>query len=83
MQMISVVLSVLAAYLAIKIFSTPIRLIWKLCINTLGGALLLLLVNSLYSVTGLSIDITVVSACIVGLFGLPGFALVVLLQLFF
>ena len=75
-QVLSVALSVAAVFLLVRLLSTPLRWFWKLCINTLCGAVLLGLVNLLAPLTGLYI------ACIVGFFGLPGFAAVVLMQLF-
>lgn len=82
-EVLSVVLSVLSIFLLVKLLSTPLRWFWKLCINTLSGAVLLALVNLLAPLTGLLIPITAPSAALVGFFGLPGFALVVIMQLFF
>ena len=76
------VLSVAAVFLLVRLLSTPLRWFWKLCINTLCGAVLLGLVNLLAPLTGLYIAVTAPAACIVGFFGLPGFAAVVLMQLF-
>ena len=77
-QVLSVALSVAAVFLLVRLLSW----FWKLCINTLCGAVLLGLVNLLAPLTGLYIAVTAPSACIVGFFGLPGFAAVVLMQLF-
>ena len=74
-QVLSVALSVAAVFLLVRLLSTPLRWFWKLCINTL-------LVNLLAPLTGLYIAVTAPAACIVGFFGLPGFAAVVLMQLF-
>ena len=76
-QVLSVALSVAAVFLLVRL-----RWFWKLCINTLCGAVLLGLVNLLAPLTGLYIAVTAPAACIVGFFGLPGFAAVVLMQLF-
>ena len=76
------ILSVAAVFLLVRLLSTPLRWFWKLCINTLCGAVLLGLVNLLAPLTGLYIAVTAPAACIVGFFGLPGFAAVVLMQLF-
>ena len=94
-QVLSVALSVAAVFLLVRLLSTPLRWFWKLCINTLCGAVLLALlvlqlvlvpalglVNLLAPLTGLYIAVTAPAACIVGFFGLPGFAAVVLMQLF-
>lgn len=73
-QVLSVALSVAAVFLLVRLLSTPLRWFWKLCINTLCGAVLLGLVNLLAPLTGLYIAVTAPAACIVGFFGLPGFA---------
>ena len=82
-QFVSVVISVLAVVLLIKLISTPIRWYWKICINTLAGWVLLMLSNLLAPLTGLYIDITFLHGCLVGFFGLPGYVLALLHQLFF
>lgn len=82
-QFLSIFASALAIFLLVKLLTTPLRWFWKLCINTLCGAILMTLVNLLAPLTGFYIEITTIRACIVGFFGLPGFALVVLLQLFY
>ena len=40
-QVLSVALSVAAVFLLVRLLSTPLRWFWKLCINTLCGAVLL------------------------------------------
>lgn len=81
-QVLSAVIAVVAVVLLIRLLTAPIRWIWKICINTLAGGVMLALINLLAPVTGLYIDITLVRGCIVGFLGLPGLALVVLMQLF-
>ncbi len=81
-QVLATVIAVVAVVLLIRLFTAPIRWIWKICINTLAGGVMLALINLLAPWTGLYIDITVVRGCIVGFLGLPGLALVVLMQLF-
>ena len=68
-QVLSVALSVAAVFLLVRLLSTPLRWFWKLCINTLCGAVLLGLVNLLAPLTGLYIAVTAPAACIVGFFG--------------
>ena len=57
-QVLSVALSVAAVFLLVRLLSTPLRWFWKLCINTLCGAVLLGLVNLLAPLTGLYIAVT-------------------------
>ena len=82
-NIIAVVVTVAAIALLIKLLSTPIRWIWKICINTAAGCVLLALSNLFAPLTGLYIDITFLHGCLVGFLGLPGYVLAVLHQLFF
>lgn len=81
----AVVVTVVAVVLLIKLLTTPIRWIWKICINTAAGCILLMLSNLLATVTGFwfYIDITFLHGCLVGFLGLPGYVLALLHQIFF
>lgn len=64
-------------FIILKIISLPIKLIIKLLINALIGGVVLFLIN----LTGLIvIDITWISALIVGFLGIPGVIIVILLH---
>ena len=63
-----------------KIFIVPIKLIIKLLINSLLGIVLLYVINILGAICGFHIGINIITALIVGLFGIPG---AILLLLFF
>ena len=66
-------------FIILKIISLPIKLIIKLLINALIGGVVLFLIN----LTGLIvIDITWISALIVGFLGIPGVIIVILLHFF-
>ena len=75
---ITVLLAAVAAYLAVRLLTAPIRWLWKILINLACGALMLTLVNLLAPYTGFFIEITMLRAFIVGVLGLPGFILVAL-----
>lgn len=70
----------LAIFLLLKIISLPIRLIWKLAINTACGFLCLLAVNLLAPYTGVLFDLNLVTAVLVGFLGLPGLVLLFVLH---
>ena len=79
--MLTVILAFLGAmivlFIILKIISLPIKLIIKLLINALIGGVVLFLIN----LTGLIvIDITWISALIVGFLGIPGVIIVILLH---
>ncbi len=84
-NIIAVVVTVAAIALLIKLLSTPIRWIWKICINTAAGCILLMLSNLLAELTGFwfYIDINFLHGCLVGFLGLPGYVLALLHQIFF
>lgn len=70
----------LVIYLLARLLYLPMRLFFRLLINTLAGGLLLLLFNSIGVYWGLQIGLNVVTALIVGLMGLPGVILLLILQ---
>lgn len=70
-------------WLACKLLMVPIKLIWKLVVNAIGGALMLLVINFAGGLIGLSIPITPISALIAGVFGVPGVVLLLLFQFLF
>lgn len=72
-----------AALIILRIFTLPVRWIFKLLLNTLTGFLGLLAVNWLGSYIGVSVGINIVNALIVGTFGLPGLVLLLLLRWFY
>ena len=74
------VAAVVLIILIIKIFKTPIKLLFKLCINTVIGFLALMAFNYLGAYINISIGISWINALIVGIFGVPGFALLLILK---
>ena len=63
-----------------KLFSTPLRLALKVGANTVLGFLALVALDLFSPILGLHIGVNLVNALIVGILGLPGLALLVLLQ---
>ena len=64
----------------IRIFSTPLRMALKLLVNTLLGFLALWATNLAAGITGLTLGFNLFNALIIGVLGLPGFALLLLTQ---
>lgn len=65
----------------IRIFTKPIRFIFKLLLNTLFGFIILFVVNFLGAFVGFGISMTALNALIVGFLGVPGVLLVILFSL--
>ena len=78
-----IITGLLAAFFLIallRVFSTPLKVAFRLLANTLLGFLALWLVNLTAGVTGITLGINPLNALIIGILGLPGFALLLLMQ---
>ena len=62
------------------ILKTPFRLIFKLVLNTATGFIMLFLINYVGSFVNISIGVNWLNAVIIGILGVPGVALILLLQ---
>lgn len=78
------VISAVAALCAliVKILAAPMKLITKLLINTAVGYVLLFVFAFLAEFFDVSIELSLLNAVIVGVFGVPGIILLVLLAVF-
>ena len=63
-----------------RVFSTPLKLILKVGLNTLLGLLALALLNATSAFTGLSLGVNLFNALVVGVLGVPGLGLLLLAQ---
>lgn len=64
-----------------RIFIVPIKIIAKLIINSILGAILLYLINLIGAIWGVHIGINFVTAIIVGILGIPGAILLTILTI--
>lgn len=71
---------VLLLVLLLRLISLPVKLGWKLLLNSFCGFLCLWLLNSIAGFTGIRFPINGVTACVAGFLGLPGIGLLALLQ---
>jgi len=74
---------VFALVLLFKLLKRPIKIIFKLLLNTLLGFVILIIFNFLGGFVDFSLDINFISAAVTGILGLPGVILLVLLKLLF
>lgn len=72
--------ALLAAAVAVRVFSTPLKLMLKVGLNTLLGLGSLLLLNATSALTGLSLGLNLFNALVVGVLGVPGLGLLLLVQ---
>ncbi|MCH3965431.1 MAG: pro-sigmaK processing inhibitor BofA family protein [Clostridium sp.] len=76
-------IAILGLYILVKVFSWPIRILFKLLVNAVLGALLLVIVNFVGNYFEFYIGINAVTALIAGFFGIPGVIFLVVFKLFF
>ena len=67
-------------FIVLKLLALPMKLIIKLVINGLVGALIIFLVNLIGANFGFTIDLNWITALIVGILGVPGVVIVSILQ---
>ena len=71
--------AMIVLFIILKVISLPIKIIIKLLINALIGGVILFLIN----LTGLiALDITWITALIVGFLGIPGVIIIILMHFF-
>ena len=78
----ALVIPVVLVFLFIRLCLVPMRLGWKIAINTGGGFFSLWLLNLISGFTGVLFPINAVTALIAGFLGLPGIVLLGAMQLF-
>ena len=76
----SVIFAALVTILAVRLLFIPARWAAKTCIRGLSGFACLWLVNSAAAFTGLTLPINAVTVLLSGTLGIPGIALVALLE---
>ena len=65
----------------VRLCLSQLRWIWKLGLNSLAGFLSLWLLNLISGVSGIWIPVNFLTACIAGFLGLPGIAVLALVQI--
>ena len=73
-------LAVIVVIVLVRIISAPIKLIFKLLINTAIGFGILFLINLIGQNFGFQLEMNLLHALIVGIFGIPGVVVLILLQ---
>jgi inhibitor of the pro-sigma K processing machinery len=66
------IVAIILLFLVVKILAWPIRILWKLIVNGVLGAVLLVVVNFFGEYLGFSVGINIWTALIAGFFGIPG-----------
>ena len=80
MNTAAVVIVVLLLIGFLSILRKPLKLAFKLLFNTIGGFIAPIFINFFGAIFGISLGVNWVNALVVGVFGLPGVALLLILQ---
>ena len=78
----AILIPVLLCVPLLRLIALPIRWGWKFFLNSACGFLCLWLLNSIAGFTGIYFPVNYVTVAIAGFLGLPGIALLALVQLF-
>ena len=76
-------LGILIAYVTAKIFLKPFKVIFKILLNSIIAFFLLFVINKFYPYTNIYIGVNPITSLIIGILGLPGFCLILILQILF
>lgn len=69
------VAGMIALIIIVRVFLSPIRVIFKLLFNTALGFAGLIAINHFGSYIGVSLGVNFINAAVIGVLGLPGLAL--------
>ena len=76
-------LGIFALYVVGYMFLVPIKVLLRLVINSIAGAVSILLINWIGGYWGVHISLNILSAVIVGILGVPGAVLLAVYHWFF
>ena len=76
----TVIVIAVLIFLSVTIFRRPLRLLFRLVLNTIGGFIALFLINFVGQFVGITLGFNLFNAVIVGFFGLPGVGFLLILR---
>ncbi|MBP3285196.1 MAG: pro-sigmaK processing inhibitor BofA family protein [Clostridia bacterium] len=81
MEIFIYIAAIIGVCLIAKLFAAPIKFILKLFANAILGGLALIIINFIGQYFGFHIDLNFVTALVAGVLGLPGIAVLFILQM--
>lgn len=79
-KIVSGLMIVIAAVLVFKLFSLPVRLLFRILLSTAAGFVLLVVFNYIGMRFGLTLGINIVNALVIGVLGLPGLIVLIFVK---
>ena len=83
MSIMAYAIGLVMIYFVCKLFVKPLKFIVKLIINGVIGGLILVTINFIGGFAGMNIIINPITSLITGFLGVPGIALIIILQYIF
>ena len=77
---VSILIPLLLVCIVLRLMLAPLHWMWKIFLNSCCGFLCLWLLNTISGFTGLHFPINIVTAAVAGFLGLPGIAILAILQ---
>jgi inhibitor of the pro-sigma K processing machinery len=68
-------------YIILQVLFKPVKLLWKLAINSLMGLVLLLIFNYIGAYFQFDLPVNIITVLVAGFLGLPGIILLICFQL--
>ncbi len=85
MEWINVIIAALfflaILYIILQVLFKPVKLLWKLAINSLIGLVLLLISNYIGAYFQFDLPVNIITVLVAGFLGLPGIILLICFQL--
>ena len=75
-------IAIVGLYILVRVFSWPLKILFKLIVNAVLGVILLVIVNLIGRYFGFSIGINAITALIAGFFGIAGVIFLIIFKLF-
>ena len=72
---------VMIVFMTSWIFLKPFRILWKVILNSIIGALCLIVFNYFGQYTGVNIGVNEYTAITIGILGIPGFIAILLIKI--
>lgn len=80
-SIITYVACILFLFIFGKVFVVPIKIIWKLIINSVLGGLFIFIINLIGSYFNFHIGLNLITSIFIGILGIPGAIVIVIIKL--
>ena len=78
---VALILTFILVVLSVRILKKPIKLILKFLLNVFCGFIALIIIDYIGAYIGVNIELNGVNAAVVGVLGVPGVAILLIIQL--